>query len=677
MTAGTYYWIATYHSTADPQATDISTTCKEAGETSVVAPPGTPLLETDSTNGNLEGNIHVVGSKIHDTAILSGIGNNTYTGELTFKLYDNDSCDESGKPGHLVTTVKKAVASGDGSYDSPDFTVENAGSYWWVASFKSTTPSVTDAGPTQCNDPKETESIKKAEPAISTDASDGEVTVGDPVPNDTAHLSGLVNPKGTRSISFSFYDNANCDGTPVAQDTVAVTTNGDYPTNIPNTTLTDHAGTYYWFASYSGDENNSPAETGCSDETEQVVVNKASPELTTEASGPVTVGSDIHDTATIEGLIDPTKTATINFKLYGPDDPTCTHEALNGANGQDVTVDQGNGEYESPAFTTHQAGSYHWVAHYSGDENNEEADSACGDEGETSVIEKAKPTIETNASGPVTVGSDIHDTATIEGLIDPTKTATINFKLYGPDDPTCTHEPLNGAGGQDVTVDKGNGEYESPAFTTHQAGSYHWVAHYSGDENNEEADSACGDEGETSVIEKAKPSIETEASGPVTVGSDIHDTATIEGLIDPTKTATINFKLYGPDDPTCTHEALNGANGQDVTVDQGNGEYESPAFTTHQAGSYHWVAHYSGDENNEEADSACGDEGETSVIEKATPGLATQVSAATVTVGAKHLRRRHPHRADQPQRRHRHLRPLQGHRLLGPQQGRRHPERDR
>ena len=514
MTAGTYYWIATYHSTADPQATDISTTCKEAGETSVVAPPGTPLLETDSTNGNIEGNIHVVGSNIHDTATLSGIGNNTYTGELTFKLYDNDSCDESGSPGHLVTTVKKAVASGDGSYDSPDFMIENAGSYWWVASFKSTTPSVTDAGPTQCNDPKEMVSITKAEPAITTTASDGEITVGDPVPNDTAHLSGLVNPKGTRSINFSFYDNANCDGTPVAQDTVAVTANGDYPTNIPNTTLTDHAGTYYWFASYSGDENNSPAETGCSDETEKVVVEKAKPSIETKASGPVTVGSDIHDTATIKGLIDPTKTATINFKLYGPDDPTCTHEPLNGTSGQDVTVDKGNGNYESPDFTTHQAGSYHWVAHYSGDENNEKADSACGDTGETSVIEKAKPSIETKASGPVTVGSNIHDTATIKGLIDPTKTATINFKLYGPDDPTCTHEPLNGTSGQDVTVDKGNGNYESPAFTTHQAGSYHWVAHYSGDENNEKADSACGDTGETSVIEKAKPSIETKASRP-------------------------------------------------------------------------------------------------------------------------------------------------------------------
>ena len=97
--AGTYYWIATYHSTADPQATDISTTCKEAGETSVVAPPGTPLSghRLDQRQPRRL-DIHVVGSSVHDTATLSGIGNNTYTGTLTFKLYDNETCDASGRP---------------------------------------------------------------------------------------------------------------------------------------------------------------------------------------------------------------------------------------------------------------------------------------------------------------------------------------------------------------------------------------------------------------------------------------------------------------------------------------------------------------------------------------------------------------------------------------------------
>ena len=149
---------------------------------------------------------------------------------------------------------------------------------------------MTNAGPTQCNDPKETETINKAEPAISTDASKGEVTVGEAVPNDTAHLSGLVNPSGTRSISFSFYDNANCNGTPVAEDTVTVNTNGDYSTNVA--TLTDHAGTYYWVASYSGDANNNAADRLLDDATEQVDGRKSDPEPLTNATATAIVGEN-------------------------------------------------------------------------------------------------------------------------------------------------------------------------------------------------------------------------------------------------------------------------------------------------------------------------------------------------------------------------------------------------
>jgi hypothetical protein len=54
-TAGTYYWIATYHSTADPQATDTSTTCKEVGETSVVVAPPEETIITPPPAGGVAG----------------------------------------------------------------------------------------------------------------------------------------------------------------------------------------------------------------------------------------------------------------------------------------------------------------------------------------------------------------------------------------------------------------------------------------------------------------------------------------------------------------------------------------------------------------------------------------------------------------------------------------------
>jgi hypothetical protein len=55
LTAGTYYWIATYHSTADPQATDTSTTCKEAGETSVVVAPPAETIPNPPPAGGVAG----------------------------------------------------------------------------------------------------------------------------------------------------------------------------------------------------------------------------------------------------------------------------------------------------------------------------------------------------------------------------------------------------------------------------------------------------------------------------------------------------------------------------------------------------------------------------------------------------------------------------------------------
>ena len=187
----------------------------------------------------------------------------------------------------------------------------------------------------------------------------------------------------------------------------------------------------------------------------------------------------------------------------------------------------------SPNFTATQAGSYRWVAKYSGDVNNEEKNTACSDPLEISVVNKASPTLSTNASGPVTVGATIHDTATISGLIEPTATGTINFKLYGPGDTTC-QTPLNGAGGQNVTVNKvpANNSYDSPNFTATQAGTYRWIANYSGDVNNAEETGACSDPLEISVVDKASPRLRSRRSAPpaVTVGATITDTATLSGL---------------------------------------------------------------------------------------------------------------------------------------------------
>ena len=53
----------------------------------------------------------------------------------------------------------------------------------------------------------------------------------------------------------------------------------------------------------------------------------------------------------------------------------------------------------------------------------------------------------------------------------------------------------------------------------------------------------------------------------------------------------------------------------------GNGHYTSQNFDTTNsgAGPYHWIAHYSGDANNNAVSGACFDNGENTTVEKATP----------------------------------------------------------
>ena len=84
----------------------------------------------------------------------------------------------------------------------------------------------------------------------------------------------------------------------------------------------------------------------------------------------------------------------------------------------------------------------------------------------------------------------------------------VGFTLYGPD-PTpndnseddCTEGNI--VGQASASVDKGaDGQnYTSgPPISVDEPGVYHWVAHYSGDDNNNVADSACGAEGENPLV---------------------------------------------------------------------------------------------------------------------------------------------------------------------------------
>jgi len=100
----------------------------------------------------------------------------------------------------------------------------------------------------------------------------------------------------------------------------------------------------------------------------------------------------------VSGRVSPVAGATIDFKLYGPGDSTCTgstvFESLN------VPYPVGGGSVTSAPYTPTQAGTYRWVASYSGDVNNAPVTGLCNDANETRTVAPATTTTTTTTTTP-------------------------------------------------------------------------------------------------------------------------------------------------------------------------------------------------------------------------------------------------------------------------------------
>lgn len=127
----------------------------------------------------------------------------------------------------------------------------------------------------------------------------------------------------------------------------------------------------------------------------------APPQLTTQASGPIALGGPgvLINTATVSGrAAPPDNQGKVTFKLYGPDNATCTGPAFStsvanlannsGANPPSVASD--------PVVPT-APGTYRWVATYTG--ANDTVSTACGDPTETTAV-SAVPTTPVPGPGP-------------------------------------------------------------------------------------------------------------------------------------------------------------------------------------------------------------------------------------------------------------------------------------
>jgi hypothetical protein len=235
----------------------------------------------------------------------------------------------------------------------------------------------------------------------------------------------------------------------------------------------------------------------------------------------------------------------------------------------------------------------------------------------TILAGKVTPTITTTASGTINLGGNVSDSAALAGGFSPT--GSITFKLYGPNDATCGNAPVFTSAAIPVS---GNATYNSGNFTPTLAGTYRWIASYSGDTNNNAVAGACNDANESVVVNKGNPAISGTVS-PATgnIGTPFTDTATLSSGSSPT--GTITFTVHGPNTDNCASPIFTSTK----TV-AGNANYTSDAFTATQPGTYKFLAVYSGDANNNSVATVCGVASQTFTV-NAPPPTPTPTPTAT------------------------------------------------
>jgi uncharacterized repeat protein (TIGR01451 family) len=352
--------------------------------------------------------------------------------------------------------------------------------------------------------------------------------------------------------------------------------------------------------------------------------------FTTQASlGQITIGQSVTDTATLSGSNGPV-TGTINFFVCGPDansNPDCTSGGTHV--GGSVTI--GAGHAVSDTFTPLAVGHYCFRAEYTPDQFAPYSPSNHTDTTLECFAVNAQTALNTNAGGPFTLGVDgtvaLTDTATLSGG-NAVATGTITFTLY--DNANCTHS----VGTATATVNSAdNDQYtSSPAIVVSATGTYHWVASYDGDANNTGTTSACGAPNENPVVNPRPTSLTTNAGGPFVLGAngtvDLSDTATLSGGTSAAG-GTITFMLFS--DAECLNQV-----GGNVTVGVAGADgkdYTSPPITVSAAGTYYWMAIYSGDAKNVGFSTTCGDLNETPLVIKPHISVSKSPDAQTILIG--------------------------------------------
>jgi hypothetical protein len=374
--------------------------------------------------------------------------------------------------------------------------------------------------------------------------------------------------------------------------------------DIDNASLVGiNAGTYTndATASFSGDANFDPSN-GADDLTvsqaQSSVSTAVDDSATTGAWGNTEVtGAAAFDTASVSSP--GSAGATVTYSWF--DNGACSGLA---ATTQTVAYDSGSVP-DSAATTALGAGTYSYLAAYSGDWNYVSAAGTCQQFTVLPATAQVAGVVNDDATGLPWSGSEVtgasaQETGTVTGVagFPPSGDATYDFYTNG----SCSS---NATGSNQETL-TGNGSAPAGAASAPlAAGSYSYQTTYSGDDNYVPQTGSC----EPFVVAKATPGLTSTVddagnhvawAGTETTGASAQDNSTVTGVSGFTPTGSLTYLLYQSSDCTGTQIA------HDVVTTNPNGTVpSSTASPALPAGSYGYVADYSGDPNYVARTGAC------------------------------------------------------------------------
>ena len=247
----------------------------------IVTPTTNTVLKDRATGQRWSGN-ETTGAAAYDTATVTGTAGVVPTGTVTYTFFHNGSCQGSGST--------ETVTLADGvPPDATSTEALGAGGYSYDAVYNgddNDSPSAVSACAPFTVDPTPTHVTNVVFSTQTGTAWSGTETAGGKA-DDTAILSGAVPgfvPTGT--LTYSYFANRTCGGTPVWTDTVNLTATGDIPNS--NETEALGAGTYSFDALYNGDQNYAPSAVSACDAFVVTPITDLGPTLDPSGS---TVGS--------------------------------------------------------------------------------------------------------------------------------------------------------------------------------------------------------------------------------------------------------------------------------------------------------------------------------------------------------------------------------------------------